>query len=129
MADCALFQHITIATEFLTCFPIHLSARIKTGVYIIYNYKQPRNTTNMVSLRKYLLFVKAISEDWKLACGIYTQGSTALTTVNQLRWYYAPRQLKCAKNGLLPHMANDLRWRPWLKYYSSPILDCNADFT
>lgn len=59
-------------------FQIHLSERIRTGVYIIWKYKQPSNTTNMISLIKYLLFTQVISEDWKLACRIHTQGRTAV---------------------------------------------------
>lgn len=54
-----------------------MSERIRTGVYIIYKYKQPSNTRDMISHQKYLLFAKVISEDWKLAWGIHTQGSTA----------------------------------------------------
>lgn len=75
-ADCTLYQHTTIATEFL--ISSQSTCQKELVVYIICKYKQPSNITNITSLRKYLLFVKVISEDWKLARGIHAWSSTAV---------------------------------------------------
>lgn len=80
-ADCTLYQHTTIATEFFISSKSICQKELKQEFTLFVSINSPATLQlrfHSENIFYFQFFTKIISEDWKLACGIHTQGSTAV---------------------------------------------------